>query len=378
MSGLTSSITTANKDTTKKRKHAEAVTAPASNAADPAPIEQDDDDDDDEDDDTPPSSINVDFAFLTPDPAVDHQALRRLLQQLFYTHSPSLNLHALADITLSQAAHLGLGTVVKLDLPPTPDEEPDPYAIISAVPATAVPADLTAYVQARLGSNQAFLSALTSSSASTLYLFHERMVNLPPLLAPPLYRILLSELAPLLSANASLEPEAAKLAQPFQQLASSSFSPKNIQVLFFTRLYSEAAFSDDEDEEMEDGNEANGAGGNKKKPAFAQRRAQNQKRRKQAEQRSAAASGQEGSDLHYFHPEDEILIKHATHTQTFRFPPPPSAVSTFEAPIFGRLFLLPLSALIANLPEASASQAEIELGPALKELDAVLASSSSS
>ncbi|KAL9935138.1 hypothetical protein V8E36_006214 [Tilletia maclaganii] len=378
----------------KKRKQPSTLFPSASNTAS-ANDEDAIDDDDDEDDDEAPASINVDFAFLTPDPAIDSQALRRLLQQLFYTHSPTLNFHLPIQSMLAQAAHQGVGTVVKLELTPEEQaaqgEEADPYALITALPSQYAAAHkksseqdpLLPYFRARFSSSggAAFSTALETAhkSDTLLLLLHERMVNLPALLAPPLYRILLSELRPILASASTPasddQDEATKsVAAAYARIAKHKI--QDLHVLLFTRLYSDAAFSDDEDEDMDDGEGNPDADSKKKKakPSFAQRR---QKRRK-AEQSAAAASqpGVSGDDsLHYFHPEDEILIKYASHSHTFRFPAPPSAVTSFEAPIFGRLFLLPLSALLDPNQPAGGADAEVKLGPALVELESVLAAS---
>ncbi|KAK0527320.1 Mss4p nuclear export [Tilletia horrida] len=385
--------------TADSRKRKQPSAAPGSTAdasADAAKTKQTtvqdgDEEDDDEDDDETPESINVDFAFLTPDPAIDSQALRRLLQQLLYTHAPTLNLHAVVDTALVQAAQLGIGTVVKLDLTPEEQaaqgEEADPYALITALPSTAPAAAevLLPYVRARLASGPApFTAALDAAhkAGALLCLLHERMVNLPPQLAPPLFRILLSELKPFLtkggSAAAAVESAAAaadastqKITQAITRLGSAA-GP--LQVLFFTRLYSDAALSDDEDEDMDDAGDGD-AKIRKKKPSFAQRRQKRRKAEQQQQQQGTDASNDgsaDGSSLHYFHPEDEVLIKYATQTHTFRFPPPPSAVSSFEAPIFGRFFLVPLSALL-DPSQPPQPDADVKLGPALLELEKALA-----
>ncbi|KAE8220428.1 hypothetical protein CF319_g6044 [Tilletia indica] len=373
-------------DSGKKRKQPSTTLFPSSTTTTKQTTIEDDDEDDD--DDNNPTSINVDFAFLTPDPEIDSQAIRRLLQQLFYTHSPTLDLHSPTATILTQAAHLGIGTVVKLDL--TEDEQKaqgedsDPYALITALPSTLLQDSLVAYVRARFGGiataapfAAAFEQAHTSQSL--LFLLHERMVNLPAQLAPPLYRILFSELTPFLSSSPPPAVDEGTDGTPIAQAYTLLLKAKaNTQVLFFTRLYSEAAFSDDEgDEDMDDVDGQQSSGNKKKnKPSFAQRR---QKRRKAEQQQSAATAGDDTS-LHYFHPEDEILIKYASHTHTFRFPAPPSAVSSFEAPIFGRIFLLPLTALFdlsQSTKQATPTADSITLGPALVELEKVLAESAS-
>ena len=58
--------------------------------------------------------INVDFDFQAP-VETDYLALKRLFQQLFYTHAPNLDLGVLSDWVITLGTQQGVGTVIKVD-----------------------------------------------------------------------------------------------------------------------------------------------------------------------------------------------------------------------------------------------------------------------
>jgi hypothetical protein len=78
--------------------------------------------------DSEPDFINVDFLFSSPS-ALDYHALKRLTQQLFYTHAAHLDLGAVAQETIDAADKWG--SVVKVDQQSEGEEE-DPYAFVGA------------------------------------------------------------------------------------------------------------------------------------------------------------------------------------------------------------------------------------------------------
>lgn len=93
-----------------------------------ATVEAVSDDGSDSDSSAAPSFINVDFDFVAPT-EIDYHALKRLLQQLFYTHATQLDLAAIVDNVIQQASTWG--TVVKVDQ--NDDDGNDPFAFVSAV-----------------------------------------------------------------------------------------------------------------------------------------------------------------------------------------------------------------------------------------------------
>ena len=175
--------------------------------------------------------INVDFDFQAP-VETDYLALKRLFQQLLYTHAPNLDLGVLADWVITLGAQQGVGTVIKVD---DAEEVRDPYAVMSAVdlyPENDAPAAklVQDYFKAQLSRSPAgrpLLQLLEHASAESpvLYALHERMVNMPVPIIPPLLRFIVEE----------------------TQEARSSGSPSHI--LFFSRAFSADALEEDDDDQ---------------------------------------------------------------------------------------------------------------------------------
>lgn len=146
-----------------------------------------------------PSAIDVSFDFVPPT-EIDFMALKRLVQQLYYTHSPELDIGALADwiIKIGSAPDAAVGTVVKVE----DDADADPFAFASAIPLRpSEPAAkvLYDYYEKVLGgassskAAQSIWKAIRDDNTNVVQVFHERMVNMPPQIMPPLYRMLFEE-----------------------------------------------------------------------------------------------------------------------------------------------------------------------------------------
>lgn len=70
-------------------------------------------------------TVNVDFEWFDPQPAVDFHGIKTLLRQLLDVDSQLFDLSELADIILSQPL---LGSTVKVD-----GNETDPYAFLTVL-----------------------------------------------------------------------------------------------------------------------------------------------------------------------------------------------------------------------------------------------------
>ncbi|SPO23645.1 related to BCP1 - Essential protein involved in nuclear export of cytoskeleton organization protein [Ustilago trichophora] len=298
-----------------------------------------------------PDFINVDFDFRAPE-EIDFQALKRLLQQLFYTHNTKLDLSALADHVVKTSTSQGVGTTIKI----VDDEDQDPYAFVSAIELSSEKKEgseaansLTKYlleVSSKPSTKAAHdtiksAASSTSTNAPIIAVLHERMVNMPVQVAPPLYKMLLDEIRASLAAT------------------SSSSAPSHF--LFFSRVFSADAFSDDEAMDEDDDDEPSGlAGARKRKAKLARREAKKAGANKNAPKTRAISDGMAlsgaGSDeeLGLFHPEDIAISKLASHSLTYRFPPPPDASDSFEAPLFGRIALVPADKMDALLHQIEA------------------------
>ncbi|KAI5815332.1 p21-C-terminal region-binding protein-domain-containing protein [Pyronema omphalodes] len=149
-------------------------------------------DSDDEDMDI----VNVDFEWFDPQPAHDFHGIKTLLRQLFDADSTLFDLSALTDLILSQPL---LGTTVKTD-----GNESDPYAFLTVInlhehasnPAIAT---LANYLLSKSASNPALHSTLkqlfsTESTGQVGLILTERLINMPPQIVPPMYKMLLEEI----------------------------------------------------------------------------------------------------------------------------------------------------------------------------------------
>lgn len=259
--------------------------------------------------------INVEFDFRAPSD-VDFQALIRLFQQLFYTNAPQMDLSAVADYVVQLSQNHGIGTVVKVD---DMEQIHDPYAVASAVTigekgATPAADLLRAYLVKHLtgsASGKPLLDLVQGADASKplLWFLHERMVNLPAQLFPPLLTMLYEE----------YEEGRQEVTPP---------APAPTHLLIFSRAFSMDAVEED-----------TGLAGARKRraPTHAQGDAQSSRGKAAAQKQASKLADGLGS----FHPEDELLAEFATHKFHFRFPPQPDAADTYEAPIFARIFAIP-------------------------------------
>ncbi|KAB5593564.1 Beta-lactamase superfamily domain-containing protein [Ceratobasidium theobromae] len=139
--------------------------------------------------------VDVDFEFFGPT-EIDFLALKRLLNQLFSSDSSDFHIEKLVELILSQP---GIGSTVKTDGP-----DSDPYAILTAINVNenkdhpsirAIMAYLmekvtTASALGKLLSPQ----ALSASAGHTGLIISERLINMPPQIMPPMYKMLGDEL----------------------------------------------------------------------------------------------------------------------------------------------------------------------------------------
>ncbi|KAJ6102741.1 hypothetical protein N7486_005168 [Penicillium sp. IBT 16267x] len=150
-------------------------------------------DDESSDDDT--DMINVDFEWFDPQPAIDFHGLKNLLRQLFDNDAQIFDLSALADLILSQPT---LGSTVKTD-----GNESDPYAFLSVLnlqehkdkPAVQ---ELIKYITSKAAGNLslAALNELVSQDPIPPIglILTERVINMPSQVIPPMYNMLLEEI----------------------------------------------------------------------------------------------------------------------------------------------------------------------------------------
>lgn len=213
--------------------------------------------------------LNVDIEFFDPSPEVDFHGLKTLLRQLFDVDNQLFDLSELAEMILAQPL---LGSTVKCD-----GQESDPYAFLTVLnmhthrekPAIQ---QLSRYLIERTrrsdGSPAQDLSQFLNPSNSNQVglILTERFINMPHQTIPPMYTMLLEEMQ---WANDDKEPY--------------HFTHYLIVSKTFTEVASKLDAEDDRPSKKSK-KVANGAG-----------------------------------ETFYFHPEDEVLQKHAMATWGFEY-----------------------------------------------------------
>ncbi|KAF3163545.1 Mss4p nuclear export [Orbilia oligospora] len=153
--------------------------------------------------DTEKDLINIDFEFFDPLPH-DFHGIKLLLRQLFDADSQLLDLSALTDLILDQKL---VGSTVKVD-----GREGDPYSFLSVVNLglhfdTPAVKSLVTYLHSQSTSTplHELLTPLFTPSPQSqkedgqeetrlAIILSERLINMPPDISPPSYKMLLEEI----------------------------------------------------------------------------------------------------------------------------------------------------------------------------------------
>ncbi|KAI9794383.1 MAG: Mss4p nuclear export [Peltula sp. TS41687] len=221
-------------------------------------------------DDEEMDMLNVDFEWFDPQPEHDFHGLKTLLRQLFDVDAQLFDLSALTDLILSQPL---LGSTVKVD-----GNETDPYAFLTVLNLHThrdkpVIQALRSYLHSKCSASTplSHLAGLLSSesTAQVGLVLTERLINIPAEVVPPMYAMLLEEI------SWALEEK-----EPYQ------FSHYLILSKTFTEIESSV------DQVQED-------------------------RPSKKTKKSKTANG--SSETFYFHPEDEVLRRHALEHGPFEY-----------------------------------------------------------
>ena len=204
--------------------------------------------------------VNVEFEWFNFDPEIDFQGLKTLLRQLFDVDAPLFEISGLADLILSQPT---IGSTVKVE-----GKGNDAYATLTALnlqehKENKSLSGLVNYLteKAKTNENLALIPELLDSGKHVGLVLGERLVNMPSEIVPPMYSMLIDEI------EAAVEDK-----EPYE------FS----HYLILSKTYHEVQSV------LEDG----------------------ERKRKKAK---------DDAPLFYFHPEDEILQKHALAHGTYSF-----------------------------------------------------------
>ena len=139
-----------------------------------------------EDKDDEEEIVNIDFDFYNGNPEVDFHALKNLSRQLFGpVESNRIQLSGLADLILKSPT-----TTIKTD-----GTESDPYCFLSFIDYKEnKSSDYAKYLKKVDSRLSTFLQTVDNASNKTCALImSERLINMPPEVVPPLYRITLED-----------------------------------------------------------------------------------------------------------------------------------------------------------------------------------------
>jgi len=221
-------------------------------------------DEDDSGSDEDVDMVNVEFEWFNFAPEIDFLGVKTLLRQLFDVDSQLVDLSALTDLVLSQPT---IGSTVKVD-----GKETDPYAFLTILNLQEhrdkdIVKHLSKYLTekskdvpglAKLG------ELLSSLTAQVGLILTERLINVPSEIAPPMYAMLIDEI------EAAVEDK-----EPYE------FT----HYLILSKTYLEIASALDQEENP---------------------------RQKKSKSKS-------DKETFYFHPEDEVLQRHALGFGGFQY-----------------------------------------------------------
>jgi len=207
--------------------------------------------------------VNVEFEWFNFKPDIDFHGLKSLSRQLFDVDSQLFDLSSLADLILSQPT---IGSTVKVD-----GDDTDPYAFLTILnlrehQEKKVVKDLTQYILDKAESNPS-LSVVSSaiSSAQVGLILTERLINAPSEISPPMYGMLIDEL------EAAIEDK-----EPYE------FT----HYLIISKTYHEIASTLDQED---------------------------------APKHKKSKASKISKETFYFHPEDEILQRHAVASGSYEY-----------------------------------------------------------
>jgi protein BCP1 len=213
--------------------------------------------------------VDVDFEWFNYDPEIDFHGVKSLARQLFDVDASLFNMSALSDLVLSQPT---IGSTVKVD-----GKEADPYAMLTVLNTNEhrdkePMKDILSYLVAKAKTNDALSAVpelINGGNKQVGLVLSERLINMPSEIAPPLYSMLVEEI------EAAVEDK-----EPYE------FS----HYLILSKVYQEIQSTLVDDTR-------------KKKKA------------------------KEDASLFYFHPEDEVLQKHAVAYGSYSFSKEEDAVA---------------------------------------------------
>ncbi|KAI4252566.1 MAG: hypothetical protein LQ352_004228 [Teloschistes flavicans] len=225
----------------------------------------------DKEDEDEYNELRQEFEFFDPQPATDREGIARLLRQLFDSDASSFHLGAIADLILNQPT---LGSTIKTD-----GHQSDPHAFLTVLNLKEhkdqpVIKQLIEYIGNRAATNPD-LSPLNHVLGPSVgnevgLILTERLINIATELVPPMYDMLLEEVS---WAIDDKEP----------------YTFTHYLIMSRTYLAVPSTFNEKTNRPIK-----------KSKP-------------------NAKEGIEEGHSMYYFHPEDEVLQRHATLYGSFEY-----------------------------------------------------------
>jgi protein BCP1 len=209
--------------------------------------------------------VNVEFEWFNFKPDVDFHGLKSLLRQLLDVDHQLFDLSALADLILSQPT---VGSTVKVD-----GEDTDAYAFLTVLNlhehgGKEIIKNLAAYLLGKSNSNpelSSLGSILSAPNTQVGLILAERLINVPSEISPPMYTMLIDEV----------------------EAAVEDMEPYNFShYLIISKTYREIASSLDQED---------------------------------APRTKKSKAGKGSKETFYFHPEDEVLQKHALISGSYEY-----------------------------------------------------------
>ncbi|KAI1815791.1 p21-C-terminal region-binding protein-domain-containing protein [Poronia punctata] len=137
--------------------------------------------------------VNVDFEWFNFNEKIDFHGTKSLIRQLFDVDANLFDVSALADLILSQPT---VGSTVKTD-----GEESDPFAFLTVLNVQEhrqkkPMAQLIEYLSKKAKENESLapVPELLASGKHIGLILSERLINMPSEIAPPLYSMLVDEI----------------------------------------------------------------------------------------------------------------------------------------------------------------------------------------
>lgn len=240
--------------------------------------------------------VQIDFEFCSPK-EIDFHSTKLLLRQLFGPDSVQFDLSSLTDLIIGQT---DIGTMIKTDT----DENSDPVAFLSVIDlkddskAGPIKKQIIDYLISKTmdypNFNRKIRQVCSKASKDRVGLvLGDRLVNIPTEIMPPMYRLLNDEMK-----NAGLS--SSNNTDNNTNTNSSERGPFDFDYVFIlSRTYQEEASKLDAEERI------------------------SSKKQKMTTSKK--------SELFSFHPEDEVLHKHALYYHSYKYSREPPASDSKRA-----------------------------------------------